>query len=601
MHNNQLKHFIGFFSANSLLLILILLGFGALSLQAQTVAVGTPFFEDALRRAQLTEKVNPDVSFMIRPVDATRALGIDNPFGEDTLLFPLDSNQYTRLFDQRGQLSFKGKPLIKPYDTKGKNNLRLMLLPVYAHTRFNGHHPYGWSDGAMVPNRGLQQYFSAGIYGRIGILEAQLRPEMVWGQNREFQNPPFRPIRIDMPERMGQANYEKIFLGQSFVKMHLGPIAVGFSNENIWWGPGRKNAIVMSNNAPGFGHFTLHTNRPVKTRIGTFEGQMAIGKLRSSGFTWPDRYTPGEWPPIAGNVVPDTIGDVIYGYFNGMVGVYQPKWTPGLFVGMTRTIQVKGEADGLWDYFNILYLESRGEKTGGGIDPGGIQRNQIISIFARYLFAPAHAEAYIEIGREDNWYDFEDLMTRPQYSTAYMFGLRKLYGLKKKDSWLEISAEYTKIQAPVENYNNPNFTQNSFYAHGNGIGWVNRGQVMGAGIGPGSNMMTVGAQYIHGFNTFGLQFERVIYNEDLFYRIDYLNLGFGNPFFVDGSKHFVDWGLIFNHHTSFGKLFLGYQLHLLRTYNFQWNYDPYGGQGLFRYNGINVWSLNAELTLMYRF
>ncbi|HOI31852.1 MAG TPA: capsule assembly Wzi family protein, partial [Bacteroidales bacterium] len=576
-------------------------GIGFIGLQAQTVPVGTPFFEDALRRAQLTEKVNPDVSFMIRPVDATRALGIDNPFGEDTLLFPLDSNSYTRLFDQRGHLSFKGKPLIKPYNKEGKNNLRLTLLPVYAHTRFNGHHPYGWSDGAMVPNRGLQQYLSAGIYGRIGILEAQLRPELVWGQNKEFQNPPFRPIRIDMPERMGQSNYEKIFLGQSFVKLHLGPIAVGLSNENIWWGPGRKNAIVMSNNAPGFGHFTLHTNRPIKTRIGTFEGQMAIGKLHRSGFTYPSRYTPGEWPPIAGNVVPDTIGDVVYGFFNGMVGVYQPKWTPGLFLGISRVVQLDREAENLWDYFKILTTLPKKELNDAGVEAGNNNRNQIISVFARYLFRKSHAEVYMEIGREDNWFDFEDLMTRPQYSTAYMFGFRKLYALKKKDSWLEVSGEYTKIQAPVENYNNPNFTQNSFYTHANGIGWTHRGQVLGAGIGPGSNMMTFGAQYFHGFNTFGLQFERVIYNEDLFYRIDYLNLGFGNPFFVDGSKHFVDWGFIFNHHTSFGKLFVGYQLHLMRTYNFQWNYDPYGGQGLFRYNGINVWSLNAELTLMYRF
>jgi len=83
--------------------------------------------------------------------------------------------------------------------------------------------------------------------------------------------------------------------------------------------------------------------------------------------------------------------------------------------------------------------------------------------------------------------------------------------------------------------------------------------------------------------------------------IDYLKLGGPNPFFVDGSKHFVDWGFIFSHHTSFDKLMLGYQLHLLRTYNFQWNYDPYGGAGPFRFTGINVWSLNAELSLIYRF
>jgi len=598
MQNNQRDQFGGILRHKTWLVLFILIILLS-RLNAQTVPVGMPFFEDALRRAQLTGKVNPDVSFIIRPVNATRALQIDNPFGKDTLLFPLDSNNYSNITDLRGNLSFSTG--ITKYDPNGNNNLRLTLLPIYSHTRYNNHHPYGWSDGPMVPSRGLQQYLSGGLYARVGFIEAQLRPEYVGAQNKEFQNPPYRQKNIDMPERVGQANYKKTFLGQSFIKANFGAFTTGFSTENLWWGPGRKNSIVLTNNAPGFGHFTFNTNRPLKTRIGTFEGQMVIGKLRQSGFTYPNRYTPGVWPPIAGNVVPDTIGDAIYGYFNGMIGVYQPKWLPGLFLGMSRVVQVKGEADGLWDYFSILTIKPKQELNDGGIEAGDKNRNQILSIFGRYLFAASHAEVYFEIGREDNWYDLEDLITRPQYSTAYNVGLRKLHPLKGKDKWLEFSAEYTKIQAPVENFNNPNFTPNSFYQHANGIGWTNRGQVLGAGIGPGSNMMTAGVTYLNGFNAFGVSLERVIYNDDLYYFIDYLNLGHANPFFQDGSKHFVDWSVLVNYQTSFGKLFVGYQLQLLRTYNFQWNYDPYGGQGLFRYNGINVWSLNGELSVIYRF
>ena len=599
----------------------------AFVMPAQTVPVGMPFFEDALRRAQLMGRLDTNISFMIRPVDPVRAGGIDNPFALDTNLFPLDSNSYAKSTDhifklhytyspdtstqkssiggklvQRANGVLRGVSLEK--NTAGtKSDFRLTLLPIYTHTRFNRHHPYGWSDGAMVPAAGLQQYISGGVYLKAGPLEAQLRPEYVWAQNREFQNPPFRPQRIHMPERMGQETYTRGYLGQSFVKLHMGPLAVGMSNENIWWGPGRKNAIIMSNNAPGFQHFTLHTNKPITGRYGTLEGQIVAGRLRRSGFVYPQRYTAGEWPPIAGDVVPDSIhGDAHYGFFNGMSFVYQPKWTPGLFLGASRVVQVVGEPDGIRDYFNIIYLESRGEKA-GNIEEDGMLRNQIISVFARYLFKESNAEIYFEVGREDNWWDFEDFMTRLNYSTAYLTGFRKIYVMPGKDHWLQLDAEYTKIQAPFANLVRAGTQGYSFYSHGSQMGWTHRGQVLGAGIGPGSNMHTLGVTYGKGFNTYGIHLERVAYHEDMMYtQIDYLKIGDGtNPFLIDASKHFVDWGFLLSHHTSYNKLMVGYNIHILRTYNFQWNYDPYGAQGPFRFPGINKWLLNAEVSLVYRF
>lgn len=585
-------------------------------LQAQSVPVGLPFFDDALRRGQLMGRLDSNVSFMIRPIDAVRAFGIQNPFGFDSLYFPLDTlkyGKYSELFlylndadSNKTKLVYmpgydkKGKAAFRP---KGNKHIRLSLLPVYTHTRYNGHHPYGWSDGAMIPARGLQQYISGGIFVKAGPLEAQFRPEYVWAQNREFQNPPFRPRGIDLPERMGQDTYRRRFLGQSYVKLHLGPMALGWSNENVWWGPGLKNAIVLSNNAPGFGHFTIHTNKPIKSRYGTFEGQVMAGKLERSGFVYPLRYPNGEWPPIAGDVVPDTTGrNPIHSYVTNMKLVYQPKWTPGLFLGISRVVQASGKPQTNLDYLRILYLAPRGEQS-GNLEENAISRNQMISISARYLFRESHAEAYFELGREDFWWDLQDLMTRSLYSTAWLAGMRKLYVLPGKDHWLQVFGEYTKIQAPFANLVRPNLLGYSFYTHSNGVGLTHRGQVMGAGIGPGSNMNTVGLAYGKGFNTFSLQLERVAYNEDMMYTtIDYLKLGDGsNPFFVDITKHFVDWGFLLSHHTSYDKFMVGYQLHILRTLNFQWNYDPYGAPGPFRFQGINAWSLNVEISCVYRF
>ena len=277
LHHKPTKYVLRRFSLFALVLISVSVA------RAQTVPVGMPFFDDALHRAQLMGLVDSNVSFMIRPVQPGRALGIQNPNGLDTLLFPNDTNHYSPFTD----FSFKD------------DKLRISLLPVYFHTRYNGHHPYGWADGPMVSAKGWQQYISAGVYAKAGPLEVQFRPELVKAQNKEFQNPPFRSRAIDFPERIGQEAYSERFMGQSFARLNVGPVTVGYSTENIWWGAGTKNAIVMSNNAPGFGHYTINTNKPVKTRIGTFEAQMVAGKLKHSGFQYPLRYTGGEWPPIA--------------------------------------------------------------------------------------------------------------------------------------------------------------------------------------------------------------------------------------------------------------------------------------------------------------
>jgi len=564
-----------------MVLITVLMNFLFTQLYAQSIPVGLPFFEDALRRGQLLERLDSNVSFNIRPIHATRAMGIKNVYGLDTNLFPLDTLKYAEWANLK----------------LWKDRINVQMLPVYVHTQYNKHHPYGWSDGPRIPNRGFQFYGSGGVYVKAGRLELQYRPEFVFAQNKEFQNPPFRPRNIDNPDRMGTEKYQKFFVGQSFAKLNFGPIAVGVSNENIWWGPGMKNAIIMSNNAPGFRHFTINTNKPIVTRYGTIEAQLIGAALEYSGFfPYPLRYS-NTWPPIAPDVRPDSLGLPKYhSYVSGAVFSLQPKWTPGLFFGASRVVQVTNRPEKLTYYLSAI-------TEGSSPDEGEISLtgNQIISVFGRYLLKESHAEVYFELGREDWFWDMEDLITNPYYTTAWMAGFRKMYKLGGKDRWLQVYSEITKIQAPVANYSRS--VGYSFYTHTNRVGWSHRGQVLGAGIGPGSNMNTLGVVYGKGFTTYGFYAERLVHNEDLLYNfIDYLKLGDGsNPFFIDDSKHYVDWSLAFTAHTSYQKFMVGYHVQLLRTYNFQWNYDPYGGSGPFRFGGLNVWSFNADISMVYRF
>src|SRR5690606_2889716 len=92
---------------------------------------------------------------------------------------------------------------------------------------------------------------------------------------------------MDIPERFGERSYNTLLPGQSSIRYNLESISFGISTENIWWGPGRRNSLIMSNNAAGFLHATINTRKPIPTSIGSFEGQLIAGRLENSGFKPP--------------------------------------------------------------------------------------------------------------------------------------------------------------------------------------------------------------------------------------------------------------------------------------------------------------------------
>jgi hypothetical protein len=80
----------------------LILFFGLLgSSSAQTIPVGMPFFDDALRRAQLMGQVDENVSFMIRPVHPRPPFLINTVFPLQALTGCLTFNSWPDNPDQR--------------------------------------------------------------------------------------------------------------------------------------------------------------------------------------------------------------------------------------------------------------------------------------------------------------------------------------------------------------------------------------------------------------------------------------------------------------------------------------------------------------------
>lgn len=523
------------------LLVLILLSSQSL---AQTLPVGTPVLEDTWRRMQISGEKDINTSFTVRPVY----------FNNSDSDFASKYDPYSLILSTQNKFSF----------ANGKGQLR--LLPVTLKQQYNTNHPYGWNDGSMIQARGYQNQFSFGAYAKIGHLSIQLQPEIVYAQNKNF--PAYAGQQhndtiwktyyttvlnfIDNPEKYGNGSYAKIFPGQSSIRFNFKKLSVGVSTENLWWGPGIRNSLIMSNNAPGFWHATFNSTSPVTSPIGSFEWQAISGILKSSGILPLDTSSTFNNQKL---YVPKPNGDR---YLNGMIITWEPKWTKGLYLGFSRvyyqyefTLQHSFEG----------YLPVLGQLFKKGL-PYADQKDEILSLFFRLVLPKEKAEVYAEFGRNDHSLNLRDLIAEPEHSRAYIIGVRKIFETHSKTQF-EILSEITNLALDGTKLLREDPT---WYTHPKVVdGYTNLGQVIGAGIGPGGSSQTVAFNWINGIKKFGVMFERVVWNNDFYYTAFEPTQNFLN--------HWVDLSINLNKSWQHKHFLYDANLSFIQSYNYEWDKD----------------------------
>jgi hypothetical protein len=171
------------------------------------------------------------------------------------------------------------------------------ILPATWSTHANTAYPRGRNLGAVWAGKGVSTELRGGVTGRWGPVSAGFAPRVIYSQNKDFPMvgrgtiegySPFahgwHTIRIDWPQRFGADPFWTVDPGQSFVRVDAYGVGVGASTENLWWGPGIRNAIVMSNTAPGIPHVFLGTDRPRDIWVGRLEAEAIWGRLARSEY-----------------------------------------------------------------------------------------------------------------------------------------------------------------------------------------------------------------------------------------------------------------------------------------------------------------------------
>lgn len=545
-------------------LILALLLIGLQRSQAQLLPLNFSDRADGFRRAQLLNWTDSGSSFTIRPMIKEE--------GKDWTAAKPEPRLLTYL---------KDKPL------------EVQVLPFTWVQQYNNKYPYAaWNDGAMIPAKGYQTLLSGGLHAQWGGLELQLKPELLLAGNPAFTTIPkehFEVIfgryydyynRIDLPERFGDSKYQKAYWGQSSLKYSYKKLSVGFSTENRWWGPGIQHSIMLSNSAPGFKHFSIQTNEPIKTPIGRLEAQVIAGWPLSSRFGVQSPDTTYFNNPI--NVAkPDR-----QRYLSGMIFTWQPKWVKGLYLGFSRTLQIyASDQQRLGDYLP-LFAPSQPFRA----DENLSKRQQMGVLFFRWVMPENQTEFYGEWGRHDQSASFRSTMLDPERNRAYLFGLRTLLSRPNRAHYFSLGAEIIQLQETnLSDIRNFNSWYTSSYIR---QGYTHQGQALGAGIGPGANMQQLSVAWHKGLKKIGLQLERYLHNNDFYY--------YAYEDSYDFRRHWYDLSLRLSTEWDFNKLLISSNLTATRSYNYGW-YLKQGPTDPYFVHGLNNFNFQMRIGVHYMF
>lgn len=419
-------------------------------------------------------------------------------------------------------------------------NIEAGVYAPVVRTTINSQVPYGENNEAAWYGRGVSTEFQGGFWVTSDYMTLTFRPHLVRHANNDFVEPRFIPRMsggvpyyvaegisqlIDTPYRFGPESFSSADWGYSSVRIHYGPLETGLSTEPLTWGGNVRYPLMMSRNAPGIPHWFVGTRSPVSIPyLGDLEFRWMLGQPQDSKYL----------KELHGENYPDR-------FFNGLNFVISPKWIPNLHLGHSRAFHSfmgdKGVTfNKLFDIFDPYSLKRLRQRYGGQDEIP--LRNELRSYYFRWVWPESRFELYGEFIRDGILWDSRDLLMEPRHHAGYGFGFQKLFDAPLANMY-RIQVELTnltpsglqEVRPQTYIYGDENIRQ----------GHTNRGQVLGAAIGPGSNSQFIAVDGYSENGRIGIYVRRLADNNHYHYEFDREQ---------DRERRGTGWGDYWRHRTD---------------------------------------------------
>jgi hypothetical protein len=405
--------------------------------------------------------------------------------------------------------------------TLDSTSARLAVIAPSILASRNSDFPYSANDGALWAGRGVSAMLRAGVLLDRGPLRVVLAPEYTVSENRAWDvfpglwyfTPPRYPDRsyfshfwyrlpwsIDAPYRMGRRPVNRLDAGQSSAYLRLGAnrsFEAGLSNENQWWGPSLRNALLLGTTAAGFPHLFARSARPVRTRIGLLEARWLLGGLTESGHF-------------------DTVStNNTRAYTAAAVAWHAPEASmlEGLSLGVSRAVFASVESwSGIRHHtFAIWSGTPRHQRVADTDTTPSHGRDQISTVFGRWTFPRAGMEIHAELGRTELPVSFRDAIIYPEHTLGRTIGFKWARRLDDAGE-LSVEGEFTNTEQSATFVSRPIgiwYTSRAVPQ-----GYTQRGELLGASIGPSGTAQWLAIDYHRPSWRIGLAAQRIRWNND---------------------------------------------------------------------------------------
>lgn len=400
----------------------------------RALTVLAPVFGESASSDGSTPSTGAVASWTIRPLDGARVI---------RSLAPL-----------RGPWSLDTTPRTDGFTLHGAE----------ADASFNSGLPSYLSDGPAWSGRGANLRASGSILFDRGPLHVRLAPVAWAAQNASFELlPTDGPFAwsdaavgrgLDLPQRLGDGSTARLDPGESTIELRGRYARLALTSAATQLGPGTDHALVMQGDAGGIPRLELGTSHGLRTRFGTFAGQVAWGRTPHTAWA-PDRRT----------------GALFTSY---LIGTWRPAFVERLEVGMVRLTHRDWEritARELFVPFGSIYSA---KWVGGSYDTEN--DNQIASVFANLRVPEAGLEFFAEFGKNDRSRDWRDQAMELEHNSAWLVGAQRVWRGAEGRLWsLNVTGVSGSI-APITRFRGQAF----FYEHGQMTqGHTLRGQLLG--------------------------------------------------------------------------------------------------------------------------
>lgn len=369
-------------------------------------------------------------------------------------------------------------------------------------TTLNSRYPRGYNDGPLWKGRGITNELHFGISGKIGIFHYSVLPTLFFSQNLSYELAPYQNgnrlnyqfgNRVDWVQQMGSSSGTYINLGQSELRLNIKKFTIAATNQNFTIGPSVQNPIIMSNNGGGIPRIEMGTITPVKLKwknlnLGEVHGKFFGGLLFES-----DYY--------------DEVNNNNERYISGLNIEYDIPFIENLTIGGSRVL-----------YKNLLDFQPNDLFSGLiKIDEGGDTLNdffdQMASVYIDWHLKESNFRFYAEYAKNDFNANNRAIFVDVDHARAYTIGFQKGFVLST-DRKIIILYEHTTL-ARNDGFLYravPPYYKHHIVRHG----YTQRGQIIGAGIGPGSNSDIFRINAYDKTSKYGLSLQRISFDQDYF-------------------------------------------------------------------------------------